>query len=486
MNTPVAPAVVRGEVVQADLVPFGGRDGDSVFRAPDPRALVHRLPLLDRGALSDLAALSTDDILDLLEALGEALELKRNGYLQEALTWSYEFAPVTPSLMHAQYASLGRLFNRALLEDIVSDVGREALDGWSCRTLADGRARRIRAFGARAVHVVAGNSPFVSAASLVRSALTRGDAVFKAPSNDPFTATAIARTLIDLAPDHPLTRHVSVAYWKGGDATAEDTLYQPAHFDKIVAWGGLASVRHVVRYVRPGLELVTLDPKRSVSIIGTAAFLDETVLDEVALRLATDVGALNQEACANARVVFVQCGTNATGLRKLEELAHRVYARLRALPAHVSTPARGGLGLELRAHLQAALLNDTWFSVIGGDEEEGAVVVSKLPEPVDFAPHLRDRVTNLVPVDDMAAVWPHVDAWCQTVGVYPDALAITLRDDLAFRGAQRIVSLGYALSSGFAGPQDGIEPVRRLCRWVVHEQCEPTVVEPVWVRGVGA
>jgi len=24
--------------------------------------------------------------------------------------------------------------------------------------------------------------------------------------------------MIDMAPDHPLTRHVSVAYWKGGDA----------------------------------------------------------------------------------------------------------------------------------------------------------------------------------------------------------------------------------------------------------------------------
>src|SRR3546814_5944892 len=39
-------------------------------------------------------------------------------------------------------------------------------------------------------------------------------------------STAAARTMIDMDPDHPLTRHLSVAYWKGGDEEVEQYLYR--------------------------------------------------------------------------------------------------------------------------------------------------------------------------------------------------------------------------------------------------------------------
>ena len=68
------------------------------------------------------------------------------------------------------------------------------------RTLADGRELRIRAFGARALHVPAGNGGLVSAVTIIRNAITRSDAIIKAPSNDPLTAMAIARTLAEVAP----------------------------------------------------------------------------------------------------------------------------------------------------------------------------------------------------------------------------------------------------------------------------------------------
>jgi len=45
-------------------------------------------------------------------------------------------------------------------------------------------------------------------------------------------------------------------------------LYQPQNVEKIVAWGGFASIKHVSRYIQPGVELVSFDPKRSASVIG--------------------------------------------------------------------------------------------------------------------------------------------------------------------------------------------------------------------------
>ena len=53
------------------------------------------------------------------------------------------------------------------------------------------------------------------------TALTKGDSLIKLPSNDPLTACAIVRTMIEMAPDHPVTRHMTVAYWKGGDEVLE-------------------------------------------------------------------------------------------------------------------------------------------------------------------------------------------------------------------------------------------------------------------------
>jgi hypothetical protein len=32
-------------------------------------------------------------------------------------------------------------------------------------------------------------------------------------------------------------------------------------------------------------------------------------------------------------------------------------------------------------------------------------------------------------------------------------------------------------------PQDAIEPIRRMCKWIVEEECDPAVVIPLWRLG---
>jgi hypothetical protein len=32
-------------------------------------------------------------------------------------------------------------------------------------------------------------------------------------------------------------------------------------------------------------------------------------------------------------------------------------------------------------------------------------------------------------------------------------------------------------------PQDAIEPIRRMCKWIVDEECDPEVVIPLWRLG---
>jgi Acyl-CoA reductase (LuxC) len=74
--------------------------------------------------------------------------------------------------------------------------------------------------GARGAHIIAGNIPIVATLTTMRTAVARNDAIVKLPSNDPLTAIAIARTMIEMAPDHPVTRHFSVGYWKGAIPTS--------------------------------------------------------------------------------------------------------------------------------------------------------------------------------------------------------------------------------------------------------------------------
>src|SRR5690606_22837257 len=96
-----------------------------------------------------------------------------------------------------------------IMEYAEKTIGIAHLEGWVPRTMADGTVSSIRAFGARADHVIAGNTPAVAFNTVMRSAVTHSDSIVKTPSNDPLTFTAILRAMIDLDRDHPVTRHLS-------------------------------------------------------------------------------------------------------------------------------------------------------------------------------------------------------------------------------------------------------------------------------------
>ena len=474
------PLFLRGRVITEDLVPFDTRIGASQFQAPDMRRYVQQLPLQSPTEMADLYQLSFDEILDVLAALGDALAFESNVHLQEAYEASLVANVLPAEMLKNSYRVLRPMFSRANVTEIAdSQVGLNYLNGWVPHALRDGRELRVRAFGSRVLHIPAGNGGLVSAVTILRSVITRSDVIIKAPSNDPLTAVAIARTLADIAPNHPITKHLAVGYWKGGDIAVEEALYQPQHIEKIVAWGGLASVKHVTRYIQPGLELIALDPKRSATIIGREAFDDDATMREVARRAATDIGVANQEGCANARVIYVLSGTDADGLAKANRLGELIYRELVSLPAVVSTPPRYP-NRELLDHLEASRMTEDFYRVIGGEQREGAIVVSQLDEPVDYSPMLSGRVANIVPVDSIDKVTAAVNAYTQTIGIYPESLKRQLRDTLPLFGAQRLTSLGYACSVAVASPQDAIEPIRRMCKWVVDEECDPGVVVPLW------
>ncbi|NIB41703.1 long-chain-fatty-acyl-CoA reductase [Pseudomaricurvus alkylphenolicus] len=479
------PLIIRGEIIEDYDIEHRDRSGESTLLTPDVSKYSAQLLSDNSQSLMDLYDISYDDIVEFLCALGQRLDLDHNPYWREAFEQSKRISNLSDAVMEFYYRGATRVFNKAAIDEIVENRlgGSRYLESWVSHKLIDGRTLSLRALGARAIHVIAGNLPGVAMSTVMRSALTRSDTIIKLPSNDPLTALAIVRTMIDMAPDHPLTKHFSAAYWKGGDEKVEEKIYQPQFIEKIVAWGGLNSVKHITKYLQPGIDLITLDPKSSTSLIGSEVFSSESTMREVARRAAADMGGLDQEACLNARVMYLESGTDAEGIERANKFGKYLYEALQQLPSTISNgPKR--FDPALKAEINSVIDLADWYRVYADEQglEKGAVIVSQLGEAVDFSALLSGRVGNIVPVDAIDDALDNFSAYTQTVGIYPDSLKTRIRTRAALCGGQMITSLGYATRASGAGPQDAIEPIRRMCKWIADSTCDPLSVPGPWMH----
>jgi hypothetical protein len=469
------PIISRGRIIAPgpDAIEFSGRAG-AIFRAPNPRDHIQDLVLSDRTSLRDLHDLPTSDIIDFLAKLGPRLALEHNPYMQEAFSLSLEAGGLTEPVLRGVYAQLPGMFDRAYLKELVEKtIGIEYLDRWVPQGNGVRGRFRIRAIGTRSLHITAGNVPVVGAITIIRSALTKSDCLIKLPSNDPLTASAIARTMIEIDAHHPVTKHLAVAYWKGGDEAVESQLCRTSRIDKITAWGGMASMKHIQKYLTPGLDLIALNPKLSISIIGKEALQSTQAMQAAADGIALAAGKLNQTACVNTRVVYVESETDEASLERVIALGKAIRASFQRLPPVISTPALRP-DRELESELRALALEEELYWVVG-DSVNGGVIVSRVSDRVDFHDKLGNRIVNLVPMPDISKVARWCDDSTQTVGIYPESLRERMRDTLALAGVQRILPLRAHASTQHEGaelpgmPHDGMEPMRRMVRWVIDE-----------------
>ncbi|MEO6716254.1 MAG: acyl-CoA reductase [Novosphingobium sp.] len=478
------PIIARGRIIEPgeDAVEYAGRGG-AKFRTPDPHKHIHDLVLGNPVMLRDLMDCPIHDIVDFLAEVGKRLRLDDNPHLQESFTLALQAGGLAEPILRGVYDDLPRMFDgKAMFDLIDKSVGVDYLDGW---VPGDGPYAncRVRAVGTRQLHITAGNVPVVAALTIVRGALTKSDVLIKAPSNDPLTANAICRSLIDIDASHPVTKHVAVAYWKGGDEEMDRQIVRVSRIDKITAWGGMSSVKHIQKFLTPGIDLTALNPKYSMSVVGKEALASEAAMEEAAMGIAVIAGFYNQTACANTRIVYVESDTDDDSIEKMIELGSKIVAAFKTLPTVLSTPfAKANQDLE--AEIEAIALEDDFYHV-EGNTLTGGVIISKFADRVDFFDQLNNRVVNLVPIADLTEITKWCDDTTQTVGVYPESLRERLLDPFALAGVQRLVSLTggdamqlfhdmHTLPPGM--PHDGIEPLRRNVRWVIDQRAPKNVV----------
>ncbi|MFI5794563.1 acyl-CoA reductase [Streptomyces sp. NPDC051677] len=448
--------MIRGEADEGPRVGHG-RPG-AAFTAPalDLDRLVW--PRTEPGPAFHVP---TAEVVDLLVETGEALKADRDGLLAEALDRVVRVSPLPAEVLERAYAVLWRSFQRpGLYAQIDHELGgADVLDGWREVRLPENRIAATRAFPPRLVHIIAGNAPGVAAMSVVRGALTKGVHLLKLPSNDLFTATAILRTMAAVAPGHPVVRSFSAVYWRGGDEAVESVLFRPQFFDKLVAWGGEATIRGALKYVGPGFELVSFDPKTSISLVGREAFASPEALARAAEAGAADASFFNQQACVASRFQFVE------GSREDVDRYAALLCEHLGVAREFSSAGGPRVASELREEIDVLRSLAPDYRVWGGYDGRGLVIRS--PEPVDFHPD--GKIVNVVPVAALTDAVAHAGVATQTVGVYPDPRKAELRDALACAGVQRVVSLGRAGGMPPGLSHDGFYPLQRLMRWVNDE-----------------
>jgi hypothetical protein len=462
-----APFFIRGKLVEACDVTIRSRDLGADFATPTLRLDEVITP---RSELPPLLDVPLAEIVAFLAETGKRLTLETNPHMRQCLDLLAATNPLPRRVVENLYRVAPYYLSREALESSIRSnfADPAALDGWVERADAHGNTGRIRAFPPRMIHMLAGNAPAGCISSIAQGALVKAVNLFKMPSSDPFTCVAVLRTMAEIDATHPVVQSMSAVYWRGGDEQVERTLYRPQYFDRIVAWGGGPAIQNVIKYLGPGIQLVSFDPKSSISMIGREAFATDETIAEAAERTARDVTVYNQEACLASRFTFVE-GERAQVEKFCAELLKRLSVD-REFASAVAPP----LPIEMREEIEVMQAMGDEVKVFGRLDGRGLVLLSEAP--VDF--HPTNKTSNVVLVDRLEDAIRYVNVATQTIGVWPPERKAALRDRLASAGGQRVCRLGTANQHVAGGPHDAMYALQRFVHWMGDDDISAGVSNP--------
>lgn len=449
-----------------------------VVPAPDPRELLEPDP---SAAIVELLRTPFEEVCQFVDAVGAALSDGAGDVAAAA-----ELLAVTSSVddrVHRAFGNqLPQLFDGTTLRSMVSTelgaTGLRQLDGWVRipEPVVHGIHAQLAAHDAelrppvvstsaplsRAVpttqlHITAGNTPVVPVVSLLWGWATKGACVVKPSAEAAPVIAVLAGALASVDPAHPLARHTTLAYWRGGDTRVEDVLLADGAFDRRVVWGSTETVDSVTR--RGGTtDTIVMRPRHAVSLIGRAALAHDLA---ATVRLAAvDSTIADQQACMSSLLHLVE-GSDAEADAYARSLADMLARWDAALPHRSPDRTKGDL-LALRRGL---LATGDWH--VQGRWPDVTSAVVRIDRGFDLRRHPGGRMVLVRAVANLAeAARTHVDRDVSHVGVAPtDALA-DLRDVVASRGVDNVLPLGEAERTYAGRPHDGMSVLNRLVRWV--------------------
>ena len=419
-----------------------------------------RIPRLDAADVArireadnrDIAALSIDDVAIFLNDLCKKWIDEDYEFRQLVTETIAETAGYIGPSIYYDLGLLSTALRRIKVYDMLeSEIGDPyLLDEWLPRKTVYLHAEPR----GKCTHIMVGNIPMAGLFSIVRSVMTKNMTIAKLPKRDAVTSLLFALSFIAIAPDHPITKSLTVAYWDPG-STIEDEILDMS--DVVCAWGHETSIEPIKRRIRYGTEFVEFGPKRSLHFVGR----DCADLDYVAMKAAYDISIYDQVACFSPQETFCE----ADPKEYVEALGRWLDTNLKRMPKP-PVPADEAAAVA-RTRRESAFRGWDVITPEGGGTGWTIVVTDG---PCRIAAHPLSRTMFVHPVKDLKEAYPFVDKHTQTIALYPPERAMELADELAFRGIARITEVGRAgrPRPGFA--HDGMFPLARLIRWVTIER----------------
>lgn len=444
----------------------------------DPSEIVEREPARLARTLYNLPFREVESYVTALRThLLKSVKAVRSALLGTSVAWGADhrliglLAEVIPHLLDPE--RLGEAVDREL--GYGSIPGREFLDGWvpvapetqrgMTAQVADqifhttgGHARpggAVRALPTRQLHITAGNSPVIPLISLLRAFATKSAAAIKSAAEDTAVMAILAVAMHAVDPDHPITKNTSLVYWKGGDRSVEDVLFQQGAFDRILVWGSPEAVRSVAERAH-GTKVIFLNPRYGLSLIGREAFDADPI---TAARLAvTDSMIWNQRACTSSLVHYVE-GSEEQALVYCRRLQDAIAEWDRALPQQLSPATQGTIRMLKRTQM----LGGRWFESGTPMQTKSAVVY--MPGEFDLSCHPMCRLIVVRRVNDARNIMRYLSGHVSAIGVYPEKLRVELRDEIAACGVSNISALGDCERSYAGMPHDSMRLLSELVAW---------------------
>lgn len=398
----------------------------------------------------ELQNLSTSDIAMYLNHVGnrwDKCELAGRRLANKYAPMLTEFSPV---VIEGDYATMGHFMMQRfhIFDQIASEFGSEWIfDEWIPRQMS-----YVRAFPrGLALHYLVGNLPLASIYSLIRGIITKNRNFAKLPSRDPVTPIGFAQSIIEIDPEHPISRSLSLAYWTRDDPIGDEVIKLA---DTVCAWGGRAAVEAIKRRLPANVPLAEFGPRWSASAID----LDQCDHDKAAFRLIEDSAYYDQEACFNTQRAYVK-GDIESFLASL-----RTYFDVFSKNVPLVSTSR-----DIFAHRSAALLESKYLGYRVEEGEDWTVIVLDADD-YHTVSHPLTRTLFLHPVSDLDAIAKYFNNDSQTLSVYPWTLTNAHRDRWSAAGICRFVELGWSRipRSGFT--HDGMHGMHPLVRLVCIER----------------
>jgi long-chain-fatty-acyl-CoA reductase len=258
--------------------------------------------------------------------------------------------------------------------------------------------------------------------------------------------------MLELAPEHPVSKSMNILYWPGGDPIEGQML---SLANVVCAWGSAEAVQSIKSQVGSGVDVLEFGPKTSFAIIGQESASSK----KVALDLAHDVALYDQEACFSPQIAFVEGDYQlfVENLAKGLEIYKTLMPKAQTIPdSHAQV---------WRTRMEAFYNNNT---VIKTDDTEWTIAVIK--EPSEINEHPLSRFIFIIPVENILDCLPYITPDVQTLTISPWHRNSEIRDEATLRGASKITEVGLIEAMRIGSTHDDIYPLQRMVRWVCVER----------------